>query len=250
MNPVLHTYHDGSRLCIMSAKTLISIPIWKGNRIKDMTHIKSLKETIGTDVRKFDKGYHIIKYKEPDASGALIEQAYIIDGQHRASVLDDFFKTYLCEPDFDVTFTEIHVENEAEAIAYFNKINNVKPIIIKEEPVLVVNRYLEQIVKKFPGTKTMPLFRDKHTKRPFLETDRLRKSLLERIELLKIEPEVFSQNVFDMNSRIVRDLEILVAQGKISEKDQSIAERSIELKFALAFDTKLNWIDKVLDVKN
>ena len=230
----------------MSAKGLIKIPIWKGNRSRDFDHIAALKKSIGFDVSNLDKGYHIIKYNEPDATGRLVEQAYIIDGQHRASVLDDFFKSNLFEPDFDVTYTEVAVENEADAIAYFNRINNTKPIHFKEDPVLIVNRYIEEIARAFPGTKGAPLLRDKSTNRPYLATQRLREVLIENVERLTCPPDVFARQIVDKNARILRELELELAQGHVAAKNLKCAERTIELGFALAYDIRMRWLVEVL----
>jgi hypothetical protein len=245
-HPILHTYHDGSRLRIMSAKTLIQIPIWKGNRCRDFDHIAALKKDIGTDFHNLDSGYHIIKYNEPDASGKLVEQAYIIDGQHRASVLEDVFKLHPFERDFDVTYKEVNVENEADAIAYFNRINNVKPIHFKEDPILIVNRYIEEIAKAFPGKKGAPLLRDKPTSRPYLATQRLREALIENVDKLHSTPTEFVALVMAKNTRMLLELEIEFAQARIAEKLINIVERTIEHKFALAYDAKLKWIDEIL----
>jgi hypothetical protein len=38
----LHTYNDGSCLYRTSARALCCVPIWKGNRIIDMEHVKHL----------------------------------------------------------------------------------------------------------------------------------------------------------------------------------------------------------------
>lgn len=246
-HPTLHTYHDGSRLRIMSAKALIKIPIWKGNRSRDFDHITALKKSIGTDVQNLDKGYHIIKYNEPDATGRQVEQAYIIDGQHRASVLDDFFKTHLFEPDFDVTYTEVGVENEAEAIAYFNRINNAKPIHFKEDPVLIVNRYIEEIVKAFPGTKGAPLLRDKPTNRPYLATQRLRELLIEKVERLICPSNEFARRIVNKNTHMLRELELELAQGIVAAKNLKCAERAIEIGFGLAYDVRMRWLDEILE---
>lgn len=247
-NPILHTYHDGSRLRIMSAKTLIKIPIWKGNRSRDFEHILELKKRIGDKIHTLDKGYHVIKYNEPDASGRFVEQAYIIDGQHRASVLDDLFKLHPFEFDFNVTYTEVVVENEAEAIAYFNLINHSKPIHFKEDPILIVNRYIEEIAKAFPGKKGTPLLRDKPTSRPYLATQRLREILVEHVDRLKsCTPTEFVSRVVTKNSRMILELEIKLAQAKVSEKMINITERTVECKFALAYDPSLKWIDGVLE---
>lgn len=111
-SPILHIYTDGSKLKLTTAKTLIQIPIWKGNRVKDIYHIAQLKESIGSNIQYLDKGYHVIKYNEIDATGREVEQSYIIDGQHRASVLIDYFNSTLCEPDFPVTYTELILQKQ------------------------------------------------------------------------------------------------------------------------------------------
>lgn len=247
-HPILHTYHDGSRLRIMTAKELIKIPIWKGNRSRDFDHIAYLKKLVGDEIRKLDKEYKIIKYNEPDATGRLVEQAYIVDGQHRMSVLDDYFKTNMFEPDFVVTYEEINVANEAEAIACFNRINTVKPILYKEEPVLVVNRYIEEIVRAFPGTRGAPLLRDKPTNRPYLTTQRLRDLLVAKVErLTTCPPDVFARHVVNTNARLLRELEIAIAQAHVATKMLKCAERTVELGFALAYDIRMRWIDEILE---
>ena len=121
---MLHVYNDGSKLLKMSAKELISIPIWKGNRILDTAHAEHIKAAIGSDVKKLDSNYCIIQYTEPNADGVPVIQRYLIDGQHRASVVRDFFRDTLCEPDFFVTVREKGVESESDAVDYFNAINN------------------------------------------------------------------------------------------------------------------------------
>ena len=247
MDPVLHTYHDGSKLRVMSAKKLITIPIWKGNRIKNKEHLDALKAAIGKDVQSLDKGYHVIKYKEEDDSKALVDAVYIIDGQHRVSVLTDFFNTYLLEPDFNVTYTEVVVENEHDAIEYFNRINNSKPIHFKEDPIMVANNYVAAIVQVFPGKKGTPLFRDKATHRPYLETNELRKYLHENADRLKYPPPICAQRLAEKNVRLVRELELAIGLGTIPEKERKCAQRAIELGFAFGFYKSLSsWMDEML----
>jgi hypothetical protein len=233
---VLHTYSDGCQLRLTTAKALIQIPIWKGNRVKDNAHVTALKEAVGSAVQTLDRGYHVIKYREPDAAGTLVEQSYIIDGQHRASVLIDFFASHLCEPDFPVTYIEAVVDNEADAIAYFNRINNVKPIHYKEDPILVANRYVEQIVRALPGTKSVPLFRDKATHRPYMGIDKLRDLLVGSVDKLVCSPAAFARRVVEKNRRLIDEAALGLATGSIPKKEVSIVTRAIELDFALGID--------------
>lgn len=244
--PILHTYTDGSKLKLTTAKTLIQIPIWKGNRIKDMYHIALLKESIGSNIQHLDKGYHVIKYNETDATGKEVEQSYIIDGQHRASVLIDYFNSTLCEPDFPVTYTEVTVDNEADAIAYFNKINNVKPIHYKEDPKLVANRYIEAIVKALPGPKKAPYFRDKSTHRPYLVTDRLREVLTVNVDRISCKPDVLAKRIVDKNKKLIDDYVLALSLDNVKEKDKNIITRAIEINFALGIDTSMGWFYEVI----
>lgn len=39
---MLHTFHDGSSLAIITAQELIAVPVWKGNRTLDMAHAERL----------------------------------------------------------------------------------------------------------------------------------------------------------------------------------------------------------------
>ena len=245
-SPTLHTYTDGSKLKLTTAKTLIQIPIWKGNRIKDISHIAKLKESIGSNIQYLDKGYHIIKYNEIDATGKEIEQSYIIDGQHRTSVLIDYFNSTLCEPDFPVTYIEVTVDNEADAIEYFNKINNVKPICYKEDSKLVANRYIEKIIKVLPGPKKAPYFRDKTTHRPYILTDRLREVLVVNVDRIKCNPSEFAKRAIDKNKKLLSEYILALSLDKIKEKDKSIVTRAIEIDFALGIDTTLSWFYEII----
>ena len=243
---ILHTYNDGSRLATISARALIAIPIWKGNRIIDTNHIDAIRRSIGPAIQTLDSGFRIICYKEEDADGNIVTQQYIIDGQHRCSVLRDHFTMNLCEPDFTVTSTEITVKSEADAIAYFNRINNVKPIQFKEDPKLVVNRYIEQICRAFPAPKKgMQLIRAVTTRRPYLHIDQLRDALTANYErVIAYEPTDFAERIKEKNGRLLRGLELALATGNAG-KEQAMMERCIELKFALAFDAKMKWITEI-----
>ena len=44
---ILHTFVDGSHLVQISAKELISIEVWKGQRILDHTHANKIKDAVG-----------------------------------------------------------------------------------------------------------------------------------------------------------------------------------------------------------
>jgi hypothetical protein len=240
---LLHIYSDGSKLFRMSAHTLTRIPIWKGNRIIDLEHVKNIQNSINGEVKLLDSGYKIIQYDEYDDNDKPIKKTYLIDGQHRMSVVSNYFETVSDASDFSVTVTEIRVESELEAIEYFNKINNVKPIHFEEDPVLIVNRYIHKLMTEYPAK--LKLFRNGITKRPFLSIDKFREALIKRNALVKKMPvDKFIVECKLMNTIIIQELEIRSLNEK--DKERNIILKSCELNFGLAWDDKFKWLDKML----
>jgi hypothetical protein len=240
---LLNIYYDGSRLFRMSALALSKIPIWKGNRIIDQEHVKNIKESIDYNANLLDSGYKIIQYDELDDNDKPIKKSYLIDGQHRISVINDYFENVQDAVDFKVTVTEIRVDSEADAIDYFNKINNVKPIQFQEDPVLIVNKYIHKLINSY--TKKGKLIRTGNTKRPYLSVDKFREALKKRVESLKkISVDRFVEECELINAKIIQELEIRSLNEK--EKEIKIILKSIELNFGLAWDEKFKWIDTIL----
>lgn len=228
----LHTYSDGSVLRVMDASALIHIPIWKGNRHIDLTHVKNIKES--TKAYLLDSGYKIIQYEEDG-----IKNSYLIDGQHRRFVVNDYFNTktfedeYFENPikDFKVTVTETNVNSETDAIDYFNRINNVKPVQYEEDPNLIINKYIQGFDKTFPGMIKI--------KRPYLSSDKLRDTLKTNINSLKkLSVDDFVKKCQIQNTKMLQCIKTIHRK-----KDENIIKRMIELDFALAWDLK--WIDSI-----
>jgi len=231
----------------MKAKDLITIPIWKGNRILDEIHAKSIKEAVGTKVQSLDSGFNIIKYDEKNADNKTITVSYLIDGQHRASVIRDFYRDNYCEPDFDLTVTELVVESESDAVEYFNKINNVKRQHWKTDPTILVNKYIVALEKKYNTNKKTPLIRLGSTHRPYLSSEKLREEFKANIALLKQSTEdiaAFIEKVERKNRELLNEIQIEIALP--SAKDIKIKERAIDLQFALACHPSLSWIRTIL----
>jgi len=249
MNYLLHTYNDGSHLFTMSARALSQIPIWKGNRIIDLTHVQQIKDSIQGRVRLLDSGYKIIKYNDDfditDESSKItttMMQSFIIDGQHRLMVIKDYFESATLRDidDFHVTVTEIRVDSETDAIEYFNRINNTRPIRFEEDINLIINRYIDRLIKEF--SPKMKLFRTSATKRPFLSVDKFREALQKRVDKIKlISLDSFVEQCKSINRSIIQELEI----RSLNEKDKEIKmiHKMIELEFALAWDDKCRWLD-------
>lgn len=241
---ILHTYSDGSCLIRASIQHVLAVPIWKGNRIMDTAHVHHIKESIdaaGSHVNSLDSGYRVIVYNEEDAVGNKVEQRYIVDGQHRIAVVKELIG--FCE-DFDVTFIEKCVANEADAIEYFNKINNVKPIQYEEDPIILTNRYIQAIVMSFPEKKKF--IRSGKTKRPYLFIDDLRKVLqLNLARLRKMSAGEFVRRMHIWNERRCTELEIQLSHSDVM-KDKAILESALHIRFALALDTTYKWIQDII----
>jgi hypothetical protein len=242
---MIYKYNDGSILKIMTARELISIPIWKGQRILDKTHSDSIKAAIGINVQKLDSGYSIVKYKEETTDGSTIVSSYLIDGQHRASVIRDYYKDTICESDFNLTVVEKEVETESDAIEYFNKINNVKAQQWRLDPNLIINNYINALENVFNKNKKNLLIR-KSTVRPYLSSENLREAFLSNTSLLKNNNDAitkFVENVVKYNKELVMKISIELAHDT---KDIKIKQRAFDIDFALAYDTKLKWVGGLL----
>ena len=242
---MLHNFHDGSRLYTSTAQELLKIPIWKGNRILDKAHVAEIQKAIGPNITHLDSGYYVIQCEEQDAANNPFLQLYIIDGQHRAAVLREHFATTLCEPDFPILMTIKHVVDEEEAITFFNAINKCKPQSWKMDPVLIVNKYMAALTKKFNGTKKLLLIRPGSTHRPYLSSDKLREALHLYASSLNPSSEFitkFIERVVKWNTQELGVVQMQLSLNDIPKKEIPILEKSIALEFLLAFDPAYKWI--------
>jgi len=240
---MLHQYSDGSILRLMSTSELVAIPIWKGQRILDQEHAAAIKAAVGSKINSLDSGYSIVKYNEETADGKMVLSSYLIDGQHRASVVRDFYSSTFCEPHFHVTVREKTVESESEAIHYFNTINNVKAQQWKMDTNLLINNYIIALEKAFNVHKKCPLIRAGTTVRPYLSSTELRVAFQAQKELLKTSADdvaEFILRVEKYNTSKVSEFEIETAYDAV--KDKKLKERAVLASFALAYDTKLRWV--------
>ena len=234
---MIHTFSDRSVLVKMKAKELIGIPVWKGNRFIDLEHAERISSAI-ENVNNLDSTiFRVVKYID-----GTVEQKYLVDGQHRQHVIKKYYEEHYILPiNFDVLVHEKTVDSEADAIEYFNAINNVKPQQ-DNDPKMLANKYIVALEKKFPK-----LIRPegKGTKRPFLSNDLLRKGLEENASMLKQSNEFikrFIERVDAWNKKRIQEYEL----GLIETKEQSVLKSCTDKKFILAFDARLLWIKECL----
>jgi len=249
MEHPIHTFHDGSALHRMTAKELIKIPIWKGNRILDTAHVAALQKAIGGKYQHLDSGYRIVQYEEEDAVGTPVLQSYLIDGQHRASILKDYYTSTLCEPDFPVLVTVKRVDDESGAIEFFNAVNYCKPQAWSMDPNIIAHKYITAIEKAFNGTKKTKLIRLGSTHRPYLSIDRLREALLlytKGMSPTKEGVRLFIQRLMKWNIQEVGAAQMILSLNDV-KKDAGILQKSVDAEFMLAFDPTFKWIHACLE---
>jgi len=237
---MLHTFSDGSTLKKIKSTELVNIQVWKGNRFIDKDHALKIKNSIGDNIQSLDSTiFRVVTYKDGE-----VTQQYLVDGQHRQLVLKLYYEEHYIMPlSFDVLLIEKHVDSEADAIEYFNILNNTKPQI-DHDPKLLANKYIQALEKQF---KKLIRPEGKATKRPFLSSDHLRKVLEENSQNLKQSNEnvnAFIAKVVQWNNKKVSEYEI--GCSLINVKEKSVLDSCLEKQFILAFDSKLSWIKECL----
>lgn len=245
---MLHTFSDGSTLSLRSVKELIQIPVWKGNRIMDRTHVANIQADIGNNIQCLDSSiFRVVTYYELDVYNNAIAQSYLIDGQHRAYILRTHFEETLCERDFVVPVIEKHVESETEAIEYFNMLNNVKPMQWEQDPRQLANKYVVALCDVFGKEKKNQKIRPGATKRPFLSADLLREVLELHVKQLKTTDSAiarFVSKVQEWNRKKLEFFQLQLLQA--GDKQARLLQSALDRGFALAYDQTLPWIRECL----
>ena len=222
----MFTSVDGSVWKQIPASRLSAIEIWKGNRILDETHVLRISESIISMADLSLNPFRVVSVHEDGET-----MRYIIDGQHRVSILKKYFMNPTVE-DFYVVVIEKECKDESEIIDYFKIINTTKSIQWKEDPKLASNRYIESFVKEFNKDPKKLCVRTGKTVRPFLSVDKLRDVLIQRhVVDWKSTPAEFAQRCREINDKYLEDIDTSVHANK----------RAKELKFGLGL-LEFNWI--------
>jgi len=223
----------------MKASELVSVPVWKGNRIIDSAHVAAIRSTVGSAVQSLDFGYRLVTYNAMDAAGRTILVTELVDGQHRHAVLCEHFKPPYFGTDFDVVVTVKHVDSELEIIEYFNTLNSVKSIIWTDTN-LVVNAYIAALERAFNKPKHV-FIRKAATHRPYLSAEKIREELKKYSALpgSKSAVEAFVGKVVAWNTERMRTAEL---EAALSGKSAEALTKAAGIGFMLAIDAKLPWI--------
>jgi hypothetical protein len=227
----LHTFSDGSILRKISARDLVKIPIWKGNRILNQEHKQAILQSLKQGAKSLDlKPFHVVSYPVEAYESEEEIMHFVVDGQHRLSILKESETL-----DIDVLVVEKKCESESDVIEYFKILNHTRAIEWKEDPILLANRYIVALEKVFNTGKEKRI-RPKATHRPYLYVDTLREELVKRkIGCTGKTPEDFVLFAKRKNEEV---LELL----KRKEKREQMEERAVQLEFTLALDPKFKWL--------
>jgi hypothetical protein len=185
---------DNSKWNIMLASELCQIPIWNGNRTIDENHITRIESDISS-LKHLNLNPYRVAIIEEDGQ----EHKFIIDGQHRATILVRNLDKVKSE-DFNVMVLQKKYSNETEIINYFKIFNATKSIPWKEDPKLVANKYVELLIKEF--NKKSQFIRAGRTAKPYLSSDRIREALIQRhVVDWKTTPEEFVLRCREINDQ-------------------------------------------------
>ena len=223
---------DGSKYRIVTARWLSQVPVWKGNRVIDMTHVDRIREGLKGNIPLLNANPFRLAFVKEDND---VVTRYIIDGQHRHHLLKEYFQ-HPAAQDFNIMVAAKQFGNEDEIIDYFKMINTTKSIPWKEDPVLCANTYVSAIMKQFNTDPKFPLIRAGKTKRPFMSADKLREALIAKhVYDWKKGPVEFAEECVSKNEEKTEGL-------KVKDTLTPMEHKALEYHFALAMDDTFSWI--------
>lgn len=243
--PILYKSNDNHCLTLFSAKEFVNIPSWEGNRLINQNHVEEIKKSIpNNSIHLLEKTlFRVIGVVDEDDNEL---HWYIFDGQHRSSVIKEYFTNNPFNDDFKIlVMWKIYQQNETKDIHKdFLDANRTFPIQWTADPVMMANSYItallqkfEQPVKKGKKRGSHEFIREGKTKKPFLSVDKLRDMIIRKYDKSgwNKTAEEFAESAFAFNERMLEG---------ISTKDTKtpLEERILELGFALSIDEYFLWI--------
>jgi hypothetical protein len=226
----IHKLSDNSILRKMPALDIVKIDIWHGNRILNEEHKKDISENLKGGIQSLDlKPYHLVSYVVEDGL-----KTYIVDGQHRVSILKDAARKNMEQLNFDVIVIEKMCESENEVIEYFKLLNTTKAIEWKEDPTLQANAYIAAFEKEFNKGK-VKLLRSEGSHRPYMCTKKLRDAIVKsNLCSLGKTPQEFVEHALQKNKQFIDHFKSMTLREKLHD-------RALALGFCLAIDEKFSW---------
>jgi hypothetical protein len=236
---MLHRFNDSSTLRVISAKDLIRIPIWHGNRILDSEHKAALQTQIANDISSLDRQlYHCVTYKTMDEdTKSSILKTVLVDGQHRSIILNEYFQNTPGAENFNVLLCDYECSSETDVIERFKILNTIKPIHWTDDPKLSAAPYIIAIERELNRNPKQKFVRQGFTYRPYMSVDSLRDALIKyRVGIrIKMPPDEFAKQVAHYNKYLLKG-------PRTNDKQY---DRALKIGFMLGLDKSFSWIDKV-----
>lgn len=239
---LLFTFTDGSTLHQISARRLIAIPVWEGNRVLDESHVVDLTRAI-KNPQDIQGPFTVVEY--PDDEGK--PQRKVIDGQHRREVLIRHFTPAQAETegfsDFTILVRLHKIADHAAAVSLFQAINNAKPMIYKGSPTERLHEFSEALrrhcVFDKGRTSIIALIRPCSTVRPFLSVEHLEEAMKRyRIhERVDLTPHALVDHAVGMNEFYASDPAAI--PGRFTQVSLT---KAAELGFYLGLDPSCAWL--------
>jgi hypothetical protein len=190
-----------------------------------------------------------------EENGAV--QWYVFDGQHRASVLREYFEKNPVSEDSEasrmndfqipIMWKLYDAKETAKIHKDFLDCNRASPIEWTVDPNMMANAYIDSLLLKFhgPPMKTgkkskkdeKSFFRVGKTKKPYLSIEKVREEIVKKYTMVgwTKKAEEFADQAFQVNERL---LEGLAAK----EKRTTLETNMLDIGFALAAVESYMWI--------
>jgi hypothetical protein len=243
--PHLFRAHDDHILCLSSAREFASLPFWEGNRLVKHEHVEDIQQSLKGNIHSLNKTLFRAIAIIDDVGDV---QWYVFDGQHRATILHQFFEKNPFEDDFEIPVMWKMYDAKETALIHkdFLDCNRASPIEWTVDPKMMTNQYIDALLLKFQAPATSDkktkrqqpyFFREGKTKRPYMSIEKLREEILKKYSVTgwTKTPDEFAEQAFQMNEKL---LEGLAAKDKRSTLETSM----LELGFALANVESYIWM--------
>lgn len=248
----LHSYGDGSELIAISARWLLRCPPWEGQRTIDTNHVRKLSKTI--QHAKELEGPYTVAVIPPEHSiiGDMsdLPRISIVDGQHRAEVLREWFLTQPQSYDFMVVVRLVTCTNDMMVIDLFRKINTVKPMQYEMSPEEKQHELVKLLCanyqRKDTGHKLTEMIRTGAKQRPFLATElllnelRVRRFFHPESASATMTPQEVADAIQAWNVEQVADPDAYIRTVK--GITPAMKAKAIMYNFFLGLDPRLQWL--------
>lgn len=233
-------YTDGSTLHSISARRLSTFPAWEGNRILDEAHVAALQASI-VDPTHIQGPFTVVDYTSETKPGT--KEYRILDGQHRAAVLQRHFTAHPDAPDFPVLARRYMDTDYTTAVSLFKQINTAKPMTYTGSETERIHAITSAFEKSFIGARKSgeKLFLVRPTcNRPFLSIEVLTANLrLYGIHnRTDITPAQIVEHAQKLNAFYAED-----PAGRVpTTVSSTMMDRAEEYGFFLGLDPKSTWL--------